>query len=1341
MAVHCPLCDELAKSPILTINRAYQTGERWVRYPNRTGLECLINSKVHYKTMKKQLIGFILPFLICALMPLRASSEHYLWVISFPGSGAPGDTLTYIVEVRGEAENPVSGQTVTFSIISGDGNASLSTTSATTDSNGRAQTTLTLGSSASGSYTVKASISNHLFVNGIAIVETSPPPPPPPLPELSISVVSGPGSGAPGDALTFTVEVQEDGSAASGKTVTFNITSGDGNASLGTTSTTTGSNGRAQTTLTLGGSASGSYTITATVGSKSTSGTATVETSPPPPPPPPPLRTLVMTSSPYSLDPGDSTTFTVTVKEGNSAVSGATVTFSVSPDDGTVSLSTTSTTTDSNGEATVTLTTGSDSSGSYTVTASVGDSSVSRTAIVETSSPPPPPPPELSISVVSGPGSGAPGDALTFIVEVQENGSAASGKTVTFSITSGDGNASLGTTSITTGSNGRAQTTLTLGNSASGSYTITATVGSTSVSGTATAETSSPPPPSSEHYLWVISFPGSGAPGDTLIYIVEVRGEAENPVSGQTVTFSIISGDGNASLSTTSATTGSNGRAQTTLTLGSSASGSYTVKASISNHLFVNGIAIVETSPSPPPPPLPELLISVVSGPGSGAPGDALTFTVEVQEDGSAASGKTVTFNITSGDGNASLSTTSTTTGSNGRAQTTLTLGGSASGSYTITATVGSKSTSGTATVEASPPPPPPPLRTLVMSHSPWPLDPGESMTFTVTLEENGSPAQDQTVMFSVSPDDGTVSLSTTSTTTDSNGEATVTLTTGSDSSGSYTVTASVGTSAVNTIIEVVEDEISELQQQQSSSPTPMPTALAVILDDDPSGLTGEGLPNPFVVEVRDQNGDPLEGVTVTFTVSAGGGSLSDTSVETDVNGLAQSTLTLGSEPGTNTVDVSVEEVTETATFTAVAELLEFDLSVPSGISLIHVPLRVKTVDGMAGLIESVADLYNALGGVDTVNWLITYNSESQDWDSYFGDADRGMVADRILTDHTGILASIKTSVSVRLGGDALGVAGSSTITLNPGLNLVGLPLKDSRVTRVSDLFALEGIADNAAVIIVSDKGEFKAVGRASDPGDIEITGGQSFILTAQGTATVSISGDGWDNTTTGTMDAPPMTIGGVQATGITPVLALNGSIVDGVNGINSTGLHVIVENLSTGSVVTTAVEYTNGIPSQVGYRLTVVDIADGRAAAIGDTLEISVRSPDMSIGVQPLRYTVTVEDIKRHRIHLPELVVQEIPAETELLRNYPNPFNPETWIPYRLAEDAFVTLSIYDGNGQVVRTLDIGHQAASIYESRSKAVYWDGRNDLGESVASGLYFYTLTAGDFSATRKMLILK
>ena len=98
-------------------------------------------------------------------------------------------------------------------------------------------------------------------------------------------------------------------------------------------------------------------------------------------------------------------------------------------------------------------------------------------------------------------------------------------------------------------------------------------------------------------------------------------------------------------------------------------------------------------------------------------------------------------------------------------------------------------------------------------------------------------------------------------------------------------------------------------------------------------------------------------------------------------------------------------------------------------------------------------------------------------------------------------------------------------------------------------------------------------------------------------------------------------------------------------------------------------------------------------------------------------------------------------PKETALLPNYPNPFNPETWIPYHLSKDAAVTLHIYAMNGTLVRTLTLGHQPAGIYQTRSRAAYWDGKNQFGEPVASGVYFYTLTAGDFTATRKMLIMK
>ncbi|RKU12478.1 hypothetical protein C6501_10925, partial [Candidatus Poribacteria bacterium] len=93
------------------------------------------------------------------------------------------------------------------------------------------------------------------------------------------------------------------------------------------------------------------------------------------------------------------------------------------------------------------------------------------------------------------------------------------------------------------------------------------------------------------------------------------------------------------------------------------------------------------------------------------------------------------------------------------------------------------------------------------------------------------------------------------------------------------------------------------------------------------------------------------------------------------------------------------------------------------------------------------------------------------------------------------------------------------------------------------------------------------------------------------------------------------------------------------------------------------------------------------------------------------------------------------------LLQNYPNPFNPETWIPYQLAHPADVRISIYAADGKLVRSLLVGSQPAGMYQSRSRAAHWDGRNALGEPVASGVYFYTLKADKFSATRKMLIRK
>ena len=103
--------------------------------------------------------------------------------------------------------------------------------------------------------------------------------------------------------------------------------------------------------------------------------------------------------------------------------------------------------------------------------------------------------------------------------------------------------------------------------------------------------------------------------------------------------------------------------------------------------------------------------------------------------------------------------------------------------------------------------------------------------------------------------------------------------------------------------------------------------------------------------------------------------------------------------------------------------------------------------------------------------------------------------------------------------------------------------------------------------------------------------------------------------------------------------------------------------------------------------------------------------------------------------------LMARLPQTTQLLANYPNPFNPETWIPYQLAKETEVTLQIYSVNGALIRTLALGPQPAGVYQTRSRAAYWNGRNEWGESVASGVYFYTLKTGDFTATRKLLIRK
>ena len=107
----------------------------------------------------------------------------------------------------------------------------------------------------------------------------------------------------------------------------------------------------------------------------------------------------------------------------------------------------------------------------------------------------------------------------------------------------------------------------------------------------------------------------------------------------------------------------------------------------------------------------------------------------------------------------------------------------------------------------------------------------------------------------------------------------------------------------------------------------------------------------------------------------------------------------------------------------------------------------------------------------------------------------------------------------------------------------------------------------------------------------------------------------------------------------------------------------------------------------------------------------------------------------------LQAILPERFPTSTQLLANYPNPFNPETWIPFELAEDAEVAVIIYDVQGKRLRQLQLGMVTAGRYVTVDQAAYWNGKTETGEAVASGTYFYQLQTGDYTETRKLVILK
>ena len=421
---------------------------------------------------------------------------------------------------------------------------------------------------------------------------------------------------------------------------------------------------------------------------------------------------------------------------------------------------------------------------------------------------------------------------------------------------------------------------------------------------------------------------------------------------------------------------------------------------------------------------------------------------------------------------------------------------------------------------------------------------------------------------------------------------------------------------------------------------------------------------------------------------------------------------------GDHTITVTAMDVAgNSGSDTATVELrnaVSYTSMIPSGVSLFHVPLD-------AGL-ATVGDLKAALGA--NVISIIVHRGG----DDYDADSD-----DVAITGDLGLILVTSGAIEHTFEGSPWG-GGSSMITLAKDANLIGLPLDVEGVDMVSDIF---GLFDTGVVlaITIASNGDFPRVDGPTDPDDTAVKGDAAYLVVASAAGTASVSGSGWDNN--GGASAAPIALSGYQLDSQTPLVSVYGSVTDEVTGLAREGFRVKVKNLTTKA----ALSEITSVEAEGGYNMTFVDLTDAHAARVGDVLEISADSPDPLVGVKPVRHVVTIDDVKSSRIELQDLIAYEIPAETALLRNYPNPFNPETWIPYHLSEDADVRLTIYSISGEVVRDIDVGHQTAAKYDSRAKAIYWDGRNRFGEQVASGIYFYSLSAGDFSATRKMVILK
>ena len=296
------------------------------------------------------------------------------------------------------------------------------------------------------------------------------------------------------------------------------------------------------------------------------------------------------------------------------------------------------------------------------------------------------------------------------------------------------------------------------------------------------------------------------------------------------------------------------------------------------------------------------------------------------------------------------------------------------------------------------------------------------------------------------------------------------------------------------------------------------------------------------------------------------------------------------------------------------------------------------------------------------------------------------------------------------------------SVALPKGLNMLSVPLKPKTPMTARSFAEMVG----ATTVIALDEARQKFVGWTPDAPDdgFPIEGGKGYIVNLMQSREVTFVGAPWTNR-----------LHSAAAPSMIPNEGAWAFVVSGrlESDRNLDGYLITARNARTNAIMTDNVR--NGY-----FAVATADLTRRTVVQAGDSLEITVTDTTGEIASTQFSFTVTPDRLVNAVLPV-RLDGVGTPRETLLLQNYPNPFNPETWIPYHLSETAPVTLVIYDPTGQRIRTLSLGLQAAGFYQSRSRAAYWDGRNDLGEQVSSGVYFYQLSTPSDHQLKRMVIVK